>query len=322
MNLLYFFLTATFWGGSYIAIKVLISEVSPVFSAFMRVAFSGFFLLILYFLLNKNFTVQKELRWKSWLAGIFIQGLPFGILFWAQKTVSPSLSAILIATAPLWACVLSYYFLKNDEEVTLPKVLGLLLGFGGVLLIFLPSLHIKSSSGLAYGIGAVIFVAMCYAIGVLITRSLFKSHKKIDFYGNLFQQQIAAIVFLFVVTLFTEKGFPFASLFLSTKALLAVIYLSFFSTVLAWLMFFKILQVWGSVKTSAATYVCPVVTLILDYFIFGHILSAHEWMGALTILCGVMLIQVPTQFWYGLKNYVSQEFKVTLSFLRQVRFFL
>ena len=309
MNLIYFFLISVFWGGSYIAIKVLISEVSPIFAAFMRVSFSGFFLLLFYFLLNKNFTLQRELRWKSWLAGIFIQGLPFGILFWAQKTVSPSLSAILVATVPFWVLSLSYFFLKNDEEVTLPKVLGLFLGFLGVVLIFLPSLKIQSGSGLALAIVAVILVALSYAVGVLITRSLFKSHSGVDFHGNLFQQQLAAIVFLFVVTLFCEKDFPFASLFFSKKALAAVIYLSFFSTALAWLLFFRILQVWGSVKTSATTYVCPIVTLILDYIMFDHVLSVNEWIGSVTILLGVILIQLQSKLW--------QRF-----FLRQVRFFL
>ncbi|MBI2608112.1 MAG: DMT family transporter [Deltaproteobacteria bacterium] len=301
MNLLYFSLISVFWGGSYIAIKILISDLPVVFSAFMRVSFAGLFLFVFFLLLNKNMSVHKELRWKSWLAGIFLQGLPFAILFWAQKVVSPSLSAILVATVPLWAFILSFYFLKNDEEVTLAKVLGLILCFLGVLLIFLPTLQMNSSDGLIWGVGAVVIAAFSYAVGVLITRSILKSHNKVDFFGNLFQQQLASIVFLFFVTLFFERGFPITTLLLSKKALAAVIYLSFFSTALAWLMFFKILQTWGSVKTSASTYVCPIITLILDYVIFNHILSLNEWVGSVGILMGILLIQVPKEYFKTIK---------------------
>src|SRR5262245_2848329 len=96
-------------------------------------------------------------NFKNWLPvlllGITNVAIPFFLISWGEKSIDSAVAAILDATGPLFTILIAHYLL-GDDKITLPKVLGLLIGFAGV--IILVSKDFGSSPSSLLGQGAVV----------------------------------------------------------------------------------------------------------------------------------------------------------------------
>jgi drug/metabolite transporter (DMT)-like permease len=113
-------------------------------------------------------------------------------------------------------------------------------------------------------------------------------HKAVDVYAGVLHQQVAATAFLAMLAMATN-GVP-RGLNPSPAALGAVLYLGLASTAVAFLIFFRLIRDWGSLRASAVTYVMPIVTLVLDQLFFGRWPRPSEAAGAAVVLTGVLLL--------------------------------
>ncbi|TPW18930.1 MAG: hypothetical protein FD126_3194 [Elusimicrobia bacterium] len=112
--------------------------------------------------------------------------------------------------------------------------------------------------------------------------------KAVDVYTGVLHQQVAATAFLGMLA-FATGGLP-RGLEPSPAAIGAILYLGLASTAVAFLIFFKLIRDWGSLRASAVTYVMPVVTLVLDQLFFGRWPRPSEAAGAAVVLTGVLLL--------------------------------
>ncbi|MBI4212108.1 MAG: DMT family transporter [Deltaproteobacteria bacterium] len=293
MNLLAFLLIGFFWGLSFPAIKIVVEHVTPISGAFVRVLLSTLILtFILGVIMKKPLMIERRDRLKVWTAGLFLQGIPFSFLYFGEQAISAGLAAILNGTVPLWTFLLSLLFLRRDEATSRMKIAGIGLGFLGILVIYIPRIQFGGNATELWGIIAVTIMAICYGIGTVWNRRLLLKSQHINVYASLYQQHLASSVFLAVLALMLEGPRSIASVFVSTNALAATCYLALFSTALAWLCYFRLLREWGPLRTTAATYIIPVVTLSADFMMFRNIPTMNEVLGVSAILGGTLLIQL------------------------------
>lgn len=289
--ILYIFL-ALFWGGSFVAIKIAVATTPPLFAGFLRVSFAAIFLAMIYLVIRKPFTVTRKMYLKVWLGGIFSMGIPFSFLFWGERLISPGLGGVLNGTAPMWTFIFGLIFMRKYETFSKRKVAGLCLGIFGLGLIFGPKLGSESMNELL-GTIAVTIMAISYGIGTIINRSIFTSSYKVDLHGNLFQQVLASVVYLFILTVAIE-GIPHVeSVFHAPIVLFSVLYLGCVSTAIAFLMYFRLIRDWGGFRASTVAYLVPLVAVFLDFVINGQKLSHAELAGVFSIVAGVIIIQLP-----------------------------
>lgn len=294
MNYLWFLLLSAFWGASFVAIKFAINDFPPFFSAFLRVALSLIILRIIFIVFPKNLTVPFAVRKKMWLVGLFAQGIPFSFLFWGERFISPGLAGILNGTVPIWAFILSIIFIRGNE-FSGSKIIGLLLGIVGVIVIFSPMLKFTGQSGELIGSLALLGMALSYAIGGLLNQQLF-AHQKQYLHANIYHQHCSSVTFLLLISLLFEK-WPHWQVVISSPTLwISVGYLAVFSTALAWLIYYWLIQEWGAVRASTATYVAPIMAIFWDFVFFHNTPNTTEVLGIITILLGVIFIQVPRKF--------------------------
>jgi drug/metabolite transporter (DMT)-like permease len=294
MNYLLFILLASFWGGSYVAIKFVVALVPPFFSAALRVGLSAFFLWLIFRLSKKNIRLPMNIRWKVWVVGLFTIGIPFAFVFYGERFVTAGLTGIVGSTVPLWAFALTLIFYRDAQPFSLQKLLGLIIGMLGVVFVFWPSLGTADAKQSIIGGLAITAMAISYAIGALLTQHLLsaKNKEKISFYANVFHQNISAFVFLFLISLLFEH-WPHYSIFAHNHSLwIGFLYLSLFSTAIAWIIYFYLIQEEGAVKTSSVAYLIPVMTLLWDFLFFHNVPKLFEIYGIVTILAGVMMIQL------------------------------
>jgi len=291
LNYILFGVLSLFWGGSFVAIKYLIEEVPSFTSAFYRVFFSIIFLVIIYLRklkIRKGFW-GKELFFAS-IAGVCSIGIPFSLLFWGERFVSPSIAGVLNGTVPFWTLIISLLFFGGLKDVTIRKCLGLLTGFFGIALIFGPKLKMTGNQNEVYGLIAIIGMAIFYSIGINLNKKILSHNKIIIKHINTIVQQVASLIYLGVIVLLTE-GLPNLSLLASPQNYLSVIYLSLFSTCIAFIIFYHLILEFGPVKASTVTFFVPPIALSLDAVIYGRQLSLYEALGAAIIILSMFMLK-------------------------------
>jgi drug/metabolite transporter (DMT)-like permease len=226
--------------------------------------------------------------WQLLAIGFFTLGLPWALLFWGEQFVSPALCSILNSTTPIFTVIVVAVLVKS-EHAPWNKWLGVAIGFLGVLIIFWPEVADGETSSL-HGMIAVTGMAMCYSIGIVWLKSI--AHK-VSASVALAIEGVGGLLFLVPFSLLFEWNAIVKASWLETNGWVAILYLGIFSTAVAQLIFFALLRAWGPVRTSAVTYLIPIVAVILDWIAFGTFLSVNAIIGATIILGGVRLIHAP-----------------------------
>jgi drug/metabolite transporter (DMT)-like permease len=280
---LLFLLLAAFWGGSFVAIKFVVADFPPIFGAMLRVAIAAAALGGLFTAQRRPLAVPFDLRKKMWLAGLLSIGVPFSLLFYGERMISPGLAGIINGTVPIWALLL------GREKLTRSKSLGLALGLFGLGVIFAPILAFGGTRGEIIGTCSVVLMAVCYGAGSLLNKSLL-SGAKADFRANIIHQHSAAVVFLIAASLALETWPAAGKVFSSPAALGATAYMGICSTAIAFMIYFHLIREWGVVRASAVTYVAPVFALFWDYVFFGSVPPPSQLAGVAAILAGVVLL--------------------------------
>lgn len=291
LDLALFGLLAALWGGSFVAIKFVVAAVPPLFGAMLRVAVALAVLGGLFAWQRRDLRVPPRLRARMWLAGLFAQGLPFLLLFWGERRISAGLAGIINGTVPLFTFCIG--LARGSDSFTPRKIAGLLLGFGGIALVCSPVLSFSGAPGEAAGVAAVFGMAVCYAIGSVMTRSILSGSAKADFRANAFHQNCASVAFLLAASALVERWPSAGALASAPAAVVGVLYLGVLSTAVAFLIYFHLIREWGAVRASAVTYVAPVVALFWDYVFFRNVPAPIEAAGVAAILSGVMLLHQP-----------------------------
>ncbi len=166
--------------------------------------------------------------------------------------------------------------------------MGLLLGFLGVIFIFLPMLELGKGS--VIGTVSILAMAVSYAIGGLLNQHLVFGKMKTSIETNLWQQHMASLVFLALISLCIEHWPPY-TLFLNINIIGAFLYLGVLATAVAWMLYFYLIKHWGAVRASSVMYIVPVLAILWDYLFLHLIPSWNQAIGAAAILSGVIMIQ-------------------------------
>lgn len=291
LHALLFSLLALFWGGSFVAIKNLIHDVPSTTGAFYRVFFSVLFLVLIY---NRKIRITKIKNLKeifaSGITGLCLIGIPFSLLFWGEKFISPSIAGVLNGTVPIWATLISIMLFNGKQDITKLKMLGIMTGFGGLCIIFLPKIKLNGDMNEIYGLIAVLGMAIFYGLGTNFSKHLVAKNKEIIGQTNVFIQQVFALIYLTVLMLIND-GLPDFTLLSNPSIGASVLYLSLLSTTVAFIIFHHLIAHYGPVKTSTVTFFIPPVSLLIDNVFYGTKLSSYEIIGALIILSSMYLMR-------------------------------
>jgi len=282
-----FWAAGLIWGTSFLWIKIAVSEVSPFVLVGFRALFGTLGMLVIIWL-NK----KLKLTWHSlrpWLGifafiGFINVALPFVLISWGEQYIPSGIASVLNSTTPLFTIILAAIFLQEDR-LTLPKVLGLLVGFSGVVLLFLPELSSSRIENLL-GLGAVLLAAGCYAIsGIIIKRKVQGLKAELQ----VFLQYVFATLMMWGFTLSVERPVILPALSLTWIALL---WLGLLGSSLASSLYFVLLHSVGPTRASTVTYVPPLVGLLLGAIFLGESLGWLTLIGGALIVLGIMLVNM------------------------------
>ena len=272
---------ALIWSSAFFNIKIATYSYGPVTIAFLRIVFGA--IPVIGLCLFKKIKIEAFSKDWYWFAAIGMINLviPFFLIAYGVQKVQSNLAAILMASTPLSATVLAHLFTKN-EKINLIKILGVLVGFSGIVFLFSDNILINENNFLSALI--IFFASTFYVIGGILTLKV--SNKKNE--NVTASILIWATIFLIPVTVFVEKPW---NLNPSTDSTISIIYLGIVATGLAWLLRFRILKNNGLVFQAQVAYLIPIFGIILSYIFLKEIITPKVLVSVAAIIVGIYLVK-------------------------------
>lgn len=283
-----FFAVYVFWGSTYLAIKLSIETLPPFLMAGSRFAFAGLILLV-WARFRKDYERPKFEHWKTAaIVGTFLLLGGNGAVVVASQYIPSSMTALLVATEPLFVVMLSWLWLGNGRPNW--KVgAGLLVGFLGVYLLISGKSSVQGGEGYGQwiGYGAVIFGALSWATGSIYGLKATTPKSSLLTAG---MQMVAGSFSLFVVGLIRGEHTTFVPSAVSSNSIFALMYLIVFGSLLGFTAYSWLLKNAQPAMVATYAYVNPVIAVILGWSIAGESLTAQMLIGAFVIVASVILI--------------------------------
>ena len=272
---------ALIWSSAFFNIKIATYSYGPVTIAFLRTFFGA--IPVIGLCLVKKIKIEAFSKDWYWFAiiGIINLVIPFFLIAYGVQKVQSNLAAILMASTPLSATILAHFFIDN-EKINLIKVLGVLIGFSGIVFLFSDNILINENNFLSALI--IFFASTFYVIGGILTLKV--SNKKNE--NVTASILIWATIFLIPVTAFVEKPW---NLNPSADSTISIIYLGIVATGLAWLLRFRILKNNGLVFQAQVAYLIPIFGIILSYIFLKEIITPKVLVSVAAIIVGIYLVK-------------------------------
>ncbi|MFV8365659.1 DMT family transporter [Flavobacterium sp. XS1P27] len=270
-----------FWGTTWIASKEGVKHMPALQLAAIRQFIGG--LLYISFFLFKKTPWPKGKQWKTIIIlSILNFVLSNGLSTWGVKYISSGLGAIIGAIVPLWIVIITFF---RGERLARLTVIGLIVSFGGVCVIFYDHLSDFMIPDFRFGIILSLIATLTWAFGSLYTK------KKAASFNPYFS--LGLQMFISSILLFAYNGATGTSVSLSAIPAISwwsIAYLVVFGSVLTFIAFIYALQNLPAEISSIYAYINPIIAVILGAVIFGEVLNAAIGIGGGVTLFGLYMV--------------------------------
>lgn len=278
-----------FWGTTYLAIRIGLETLPPTLFAGIRFIIAG----TLLFAFLRVWRREKLPRGREWLhqaiVGLMLLGVGNGLVVWAEVWIPSGMAALLVATSPFW--VAGFERLRSDgERVSLRALVGMLIGFGGLILLVAPGLF-GEPLGLRYLLGMIAIQVGCASWS---GGSIFIKHHE----TRVAPLMGASVQMLFAGAALTLIGTglgEWRALHFSARSLSALVYLILFGSIVAYGSYTYAVQKLPLSIVSTYSYVNPVIAVLLGWIVLAEPLGWRMITAMLIILGGVALVKTATK---------------------------
>ena len=273
------FCTYFIWGSTYLAIRFGIESFPPFLMAGLRFTVAGLILyVVMRFLGAPNPTKQQWLGASA--VGILLPALGNGTVCYVQQTVSSSVAALAIATAPIWMAIFSSIW---GHRITRQEWLGIAIGLVGIVLLNLGgSLHGDVTSALL-----LIFAAASWSFGSVWGKRLAMPQ---GLMAAAAQMLVGGVV-LMIVSAYANEQWP---AYISPKSWGAMLFLVVLGSLVAYSAYQYLLKTVRPLVASSNTFVNPVVAFIVGIWLANEVVTTNEYIALAVILAGVILVLTAT----------------------------
>lgn len=270
-------LVSAIWGISFLCIAIALDDFTPLAIAAWRVILATIVVLVICGF--RKVPVPKGMRIWGLLAtiGLLNSALPFTLIGWGQQTVDSATTAILIATTPFTTLLMSHW-MTRDDKVNRYKLIGLVLGFMGVVILL--GHDALFAQGSTFGMLIILFAASCYAFSSILIRQLSHLRSFAIVGGSL----VCSCVVLVPALLWSSPPWQQTGSF-STWG--AVLVLAAGPTAAAYVLRAEIVKFNGAVFMSNAGYLIPVFAVLWAWMLLGEWPEPITWISMVLILIGI-----------------------------------
>ena len=273
------------WGSTWLFIKLGLTDLPPFTFAGIRFVIASTIL----FAIIKTRRLSLPRGKTDWMllavTGVLSFSLNYGLLFWGEQYISSGLAALLQATIPAFGLVIAHLYLPG-EQMTPAKIFGVVMGVAGVGVIFSTQLSVAGPRALA-GCGALVIGSACAAYANVLVKARGARLDPAILAGG---QMFFGLIPLLLIGIPLE-GNPF-HFHWTRMAFVALFYLAIVGSVVAFLLYYWLVQHMDVTKTMLIALVTPVIAVTLGVIILSEELNWRTFAGGAMIIAGIGMLVV------------------------------
>jgi len=271
------------WGSTWLFIKLGLNDLPPFVFAAIRFVIAATILFVIIKVRRLTLPRDRSAWWLLAVTGVLAFTCNYGFVFWGEQYVSSGLAALLQATIPAFGLVMAHFSLPG-ERMTVAKIFGVVMGVAGVAVVFSNQLSVSGKQALAGCAGLVIGSACAAYANILVKMRGAKMDPAILAGG----QMVFGLIPLWIIGLSLE-GSPLRFHW-TGMAVIALLYLAIVGSVVAFLLYYWLVQHMDVTKTMLVALVTPVVAVILGMIVLHEELHWRTLIGGLMIISGIAFI--------------------------------
>jgi drug/metabolite transporter (DMT)-like permease len=277
---------STLWGASYAFIKIGVETIPPVTLIAARTLIAGAILIAVLRLRGLKLPSDRQI-WARFLFQACLNSVvPFTLIAWAEQTTDAGVATILNSTSPIFAFLLTALITRH-ETVTSRKLFGVSAGLIGTCLI----VGVEAFGGFGHELWAqlaIVAATICYAGAAIFGKNFGGLDPMMPAAGSL----ICGAAILIPTSFIVDRPWTLAP---SANSALALFALAVFSTALAFVIYFRLVQTLGSVGATAQAYLRAPIGVAIGVLFLGETLSSTAWLGLACVVAGVIAMTLPAR---------------------------
>jgi drug/metabolite transporter (DMT)-like permease len=277
-------LLSLLWGGAFFMIELGLRGFPPNTLVFLRMALAVPPMLFILKFIGHRLPNDRKSWQQLFVLGAINAALPFILFFWGQTQIDSGLASVLNATTPLWG-VVTAHFLTRDEKATPSRIIGVLLGIAGII-VMVGTEALGGISGSVLAQLACLAATLCYAFAAIYGRTLSQSTMSPMVVAT--GQVVTAAILMLPVALIVDH--PWALATPGWDAWAGAIGLAIPSTAIAYFYYFRLIDRAGASNAMLVAFIMPVIAIILGVVALGETVELKEIAGAALIALGLVAI--------------------------------
>ncbi len=288
-----FWILGFIWGSSFLYIRIGVEQLSPFQVVFIRTGIAALGLNLLLLARGKHLPFNWRQLVPLIIIGIGNTTIPFALITTGEKAITSGLAAMLQSAASLFTLILAHFFFV-DERITPQKVIGLAVGFVGVMVLGSRSI-VDGVIDLPQLLGAlaIVLASLFYAIFTIYSRKVIQNRFEpiMVSTGAMTFAAISSGICMVIAPLLGGQAATVLST-VSGDALLAVTLLGLVNTFIAYIIYYWIIRELGAARSSMVTYITPGVGLALGAIVLHEEVDWRLLVGAALIFCGIAIVNL------------------------------
>lgn len=291
--ILLFSLVSITWGTTWIAMKIAVETIPPLFATGIRFLIASPLLILLSYITKAPLLFPYGQRNFQIIISFFYFSIPFTLMLYGGKYVNSSIASVIFSNMPVVVLMLSSFFLK--KKIDFIKKIGIIISLITLFVILL--IDLKSEFFIQWkGVLALILALLSHALIYIECKRKCTNVSVITF--NALPSLISGI-FLSTISWFLEN--PDIHLF-SNKSILAIFYLGDFSGVFGILSYFYLQKKVSSFYASTVFLIFPLISYILEIYFYKKTFFFYELYCILPLFIGILLTLLPINFFKNIKR--------------------
>jgi drug/metabolite transporter (DMT)-like permease len=282
-SLLQLLLLGSLWGSSYLYIKVAVEGISPLMVVASRLFFGALLLFAVIRIWQLSLPRDRRMWFHLIVMAVIGNVIPWTLISWGGQHIDSGLAAVLNSTTPFFTILFTVAAFRS-ERLTIPRSAGVILGFAGVgVLTGADVTQIASAS--VQGQAAILFSSICYGLAFAYARRYVRGDAIV-----LAGCQILT-AFLIISPFALTLGDPMGAE-LTLARIGAILALGLLTSGVAYILYYRLISDVGATMASYATYLIPVVGLMLGWLVLGEQIGTRSVVGVALILTGLAIATV------------------------------
>ena len=273
----------TVWGTTFLALRIGVTEFPAFLFSTLRQIVGGGILCLIMLTVGKVKWPGREVIINQAIGGLFLITLGNGLIGYAEIYVSSGLAAIICSMMPIWVILINLVT-SQDERPTLPVILGMLMGLGGIVLIFSEHLAEFADSRYLLGIFICFFSNFCWALGSVVTK---RRNMNSNPFLNAGLQMFFGGVFLIPLSLLFDD---YSKIQWTSGTVYSLVYLIFIGSAVAYACYQYAIKKLPMTIVSLYAYINPLVAILLGWLILDERFNRSIAIGMLITIAGIYVV--------------------------------